>query len=265
MPFAIEPTEPAPKSQYASDSAPNQSYNCGPTTVVNAVAYHRDTVYGIEDTRNLATSRNYTGTSTSERKVMLDRRGVPSSVRHLSVAEVKGLLNGRRAFDMALLMGRIPFSIRVRPFAGAHSVEGIAKGYATCPVHRVKEPGIWVNNPDFHPERGERARYFYPDHAWIPAYLALGGWCVVPNADKATRVAYRKRCRTAGSVNLRSGPSTRHTIVKTVGSGLVFTSIQLERAGGTYSVVARSTRRDWLSFNFNGRLVWVARGYVREV
>lgn len=253
-------TQHPPNSQYDADSAPNQPYNCGPTTVTNSVKFMLDRDFGIEATRNLATSRNGNGTSTSERKIMFDKRGVPADVLKLSVGEVKAKLNGKKTFDMALLMSKIPLSVRKRPFPGSHSVEAIAKGI------RNGEPGIWVNNPDFHRDRGEASRYFYPDRYWIPAYLALGGWCVVPEKDKviSTRSAYVRKLRTTASVNARSGPSTKHSVVRLLISGYVFTSIQRETAGGAY-VADGKTRRDWVSFNLNGRLVWVALGYTKGV
>ena len=253
-------TQHPPNSQYDPDSDPNEAYNCGPTTVTNSVKFMVDKDYGIEATRNLATSRNGSGTTTSERKIMFDRRGVPADVLHLSPSEVKVKLNGKKTFDLALLMSKIPLSIRKRPFPGSHSVEAIAKGT------KNGEPGIWVNNPDFHRDRGEPSRYFYPDRYWIPAYQALGGWCVVPRKDKVftTRTSYVRKLKTTAGVNARSGPSTKHSIVKVLPAGYAFTSIQRETAGGTY-VAGGQTRRDWVSFNLNGRLVWVAQGYTKGV
>lgn len=252
-----------PNSQYDPDSAPNEPYNCGPTTVTNALKFHLDKDFGIEATRNLATARNGTGTNISERKIMFDKRGVPASPQHFSYAEVKKALNGKKAFDIALLMSKIPLAIRRRPFPGAHSVEAIGVGYANCPVHGRSEPGIWVNNPDFHPERGEKSRYFYPDHAWQPAYSALGGWCVVPNKDKviATRVPWKHKCKTKAALRARSGPGTTYSTVKTLPKGYVLTTVSLEKNGGAY-VYAGMTRRDWASFVLNGRVVWVARAYL---
>lgn len=253
-------TQHPPNSQYDPDSAPNQAFNCGPTTVTNSVKFMRDKDFGIEETRNLATLRNGTGTNTSQRKMMFDKRGVPAQVLHLSPADVKNKLNGKKTFDIALLMSKIPLSIRKRPFAGSHSVEAIAKGISGG------EQGIWVNNPDFHRDRGEPSRYFYPDRYWIPAYNALGGWCVVPTKDKVitTRTAYVRKLRTTAGLNARSGPSTSHSIVRVLPAGYGFTSIQRETAGGSYTVSGTS-RRDWVSLNVSGRLVWVAQGYTREV
>ena len=262
------PLQPGVNSQYDPDSAPNQPFNCGPTTVTNALRFHQDRDYPIEATRNLATSADGRGTTAAQRKVMFDRRGTSAEVIHLSHAQVKATLNGRRAMDIALLMGKIPLAIRKRPFSGSHSVEGLAVGSAKCPVHQTIEPGIWVNNPDHHVSRGEPARYFYPDHAWIPAYDALGGWCVRPMKEKVivTRVPYKKTCVVTASPSLRarSGPGTNFTVVKSLSKGFRFTSAQLEKAGGAYTV-GSTTRRDWLSFVLNGKTVWVARGYVKEV
>ena len=256
----VTPFQPPPNSQYDPDSAPDQNFNCGPTTVTNVVKFHREIDFPIEQTRALATSSHGTGTSTSQRKVMMDRRGVPSSVRHLTPSQVKSLLDGKRTFDLALLMSQIPLSIRRRPFPGSHSVEALAKGIVNG------EAGIWVNNPDFNRSRGEPSRYFYPDRYWIAAFNALGGWAVVPDNDKviSTRIAYKKACTAIASLNLRSGPGTSYTRVATVAAGFKFTSISLERAGGAYPAGQGTTRRDWLSFNYQGRLVWVARAFVKE-
>jgi len=261
------PTQVNPNSQYDSDSAPNQNWNCGPTTVTNVLKFHKDRDFPIEATRNLATSQNGTGTTSGQRKIMMEKRGLASAVRYINATQVRQLLNGKRAFEISLLMSMIPLSIRKRPFAGSHSVMAESKGY------RNGQRGIWVKNPDFHRSRGEPSRYFYPDKYWIPAFHALGknwlgrtgGWAVVPDKDKviSTRVAYKKSCTTKAGLNARSGPSTRHSIVKTLPAGYRFTSIQLEKAGGAYPY-SGGTRRDWLSFSLNGRLVWVARAYIKE-
>lgn len=262
---AVSPLEAPVNSQYDPDSAPNQAYNCGPTTVTNILLFHQDRDYPINETRRLATTTNYRGTTAAERKVMLDRRGTPAEVVRLSAAEVKASLNGRRALDLALLMGKIPLAIRKFSFSGSHSVEAIAVGAARCPIHGTIEQGIWINDPNFHRDRGESPRAFYPDHAWIPAYEALGGWVIRPTKDKVlpTRITYRKTCTTLTRLHARTGPGTNYLSLQVLPLGYRFSSLQLEQAGGSYSADGR-TRRDWLSFNLGGREVWVARGYVRE-
>lgn len=249
-----------PNSQYDPDSAPDQNFNCGPTTVTNVSKFYRDRDFGIEETRRLATSSHSRGTTVSERKLMMSRRGVPCSVLHLTPTQVKAKLDGKRSMDLALLMSKIPLAIRKRPFTGSHSVEAIAKGV----VNGL--PGIWVNNPDFHRDRGEPSRYFYADRYWIPAYDALGRFCVVPDKDKVitTRRAYVRKLRTTSGLNARSGPGTSYSIVRVLPSGYVFTSRELETAGGSYTANG-VRRRDWVSFSLNGRLVWVARGFTKEI
>lgn len=249
-----------PNSQYDPDSAPNQNVNCGPTTVTNALKFHLGRDFPINETRRLATTANGTGTSASARKTMFDKRGVPAEVTHLSYVDMKRRLDGTRTFDIALLMSKIPLSIRKRPFGGTHSVEGL------CAAVVGGVPGVYVNNPDFHVARGESSRRFIPDVYLRAAYEALGGWCVIPLKARAvsTRSAYKRRCKATSSVHLRSGPGTNFSSVRMVPSGFPFTSIQLERAGGSY-VSAGHARRDWLSFNYNGRLVWVARGFTKEI
>jgi hypothetical protein len=256
---STSPLQPVPNSQYDADSAPNQNYNCGPTTVTNVLQFMVDRDYPINDTRRLATTANYCGTNMSQRKTMFDKRGVPASVQHYSHAQVKARLNGHCAFDLALMMGEIPLVIRKRPFAGAHSVEAVAQGYAICPQHGVKEPGIWVNNPDYN--RGHQPyRYFYPDHAWQPAYDKLGGWCVVPDKDKVipTRTAFVRKCKVNAACWARTGPGTQYTQIKVMPVGTLFTSTLKETNGGLYA----GNRKDWIGFTLNGRTVWCAAAYI---
>lgn len=249
-----------PNSQYDPDSFPNGTVNCGPTTVTNSLRFHTGRDYPINETRRLAKTTNGTGTNLAERKKMFERRGVPAEILHLSYAAMKKHLDGTRTFDLPLLMSKIPLSVRRRPFGGTHSVEALSSAV----VNGV--PGVYVNNPDYHRDRdGEYSRTFIPDVYLRPAYEALGSWICSPSKPRvvATRRAYKKKCRSTASVNLRSGPGTKYSVVRLVPSGYAFTSIQVETAGGSY-VAGGKTRRDWLSLNYNGRLVWVARGFVKE-
>lgn len=253
-------------SQYDRDSAPNEPYNCGPTTVTNVLLFHQDRDYPINETRRLATTANGRGTRSAERKVMFDKRGTPAEVVSLTPSEVRQTLNGLRTMDMALLMSKIARKVRVRPFRGAHSVAAIGVGRAKCPMHGVVERGLWVDNPDFHASRGEVSRYFYPDHEWVPAFKALGSWCVRPKRDKviSTRVPFRHDCKLRIARAARSGPGMAYSRVKRLPEGFRFKSIELEKEGGTYQANGR-VRTDWVSFNLNGRLVWVKRAYVKVI
>lgn len=246
-------------SQYDDDSAPNKNYNCGPTTITNVIIYQNGRDYGIEATRNLATSRNGTGTTLAERKLMLERRGVPATRHNVSFATLKTMLNGTRTYDVALLMSKIPLSIRKRPFAGSHSVEALSNGV----VNGVS--GIYVYNPDYRRDK-DSARYFYPDRYFREAYEALGRWSVGPTYQRVvpTRKAYVRSHKTTAGVNLRTGPGTAYKSIKVVAAGFAFRSIQIETKGGKY-VANGATRTDWLSLNYDGRLVWVARGFTKEV
>jgi hypothetical protein len=266
MTVTTSPFEVDANSQYDRDSAPNQPYNCGPASVTNVLKFHRDLDFPINDTRRLATASNGRGTTSAERKVMMDRRGCPSEVIRLSPDQVRSSLNGLRTMEMALRMDLIPLSIRKRPFPGNHSVCVLAVGSAICPVHNKREPGIYVDNPDFHRDRNEESRYFYPDHAWVDAYLALGGWCVRPVADKVipTRVVFRHSCALKEDRYARSGPGMNFTTVKRLDKGFRFSSLRLEKEGGKY-IADGALRRDWVSFNLNGRLVWIKRAYVRVI
>lgn len=247
-----------PNSQYDSDSAPNQNVNCGPTTVTNFLKFQTGRDWPINDTRRLATTVDGTGTSLAQRKTMSDKRGVPAEILHLSYAGLKSRLDGTRTLDLPLLMSKIPLSIRKRPFSGSHSVEALVAGV----VNGV--PGVWVNNPDYH--RGlQPSRYFFPDQYLKPAWEALGSWVCRPQAARVvpTRIAYKRTFQTLATVNLRTGPGTQYSSFILVPAGRTYTSIQLEKAGGSYEAYG-VTRRDWLSLSFNGHLLWVARGFVRE-
>jgi hypothetical protein len=236
----VSPLDVSPNFQYDADSAPNQAYNCGPTTITNIVKYHRDLDFGINDTRRLAVTTNYRGTNSGERKLMLLRRGVACSIRSLTGSQVKSLLTNRRVIELALKMNYIPRVVRLHGFTGTHSVAALANTYSICPVHQRTEPGIWVFDPNF--RRGDepaKRRIFYPDHYWIPAFVNYGGWAVVPDADKVitTRVAWRKTCTVLPTDGLvvRSGPGTNYSRLGLLARGSKFTSIELEKAGSSYT------------------------------
>lgn len=244
-----------PNSQYDADSAPNQNVNCGPTTVTNVAKYHVGRDFPINETRRLATTVNGTGTSISQIKTMLDKRGIPSDVTHLDYVGLKKRLDGTRTFDVAVLMAKIPLAIRRRAFAGTHSLE------ALCNAVVGGVSGVYVNNPDFRaPASG---RTFIPDQYLKAAFDALGGWAVIPSKPRVvtSRTAYKKKMVAVGAVNARSGPAVTFARRTTVASGHQFTSARLETRGGLY---AAGTRRDWVSLIVGGRELWVARKYVKE-
>lgn len=247
-------------SQYDPDSAPNQPYNCGPATVTNVIRCQNGRDYGIEATRNLATSRDGNGTTLAERKVMFERRSVPAEVIHPSYADLKKLLDGSRTCEVALLMSKIPLTYRKTSFGGSHSVELLSNA--------VKNgvSGVYINDPNHHKSRGDSGRRFVPDTYMKAAYEAMGRWGTRPTKARVipSRTSYVRKFRTTAGVNLRTGPGTGYKSVKVVAAGYAFTSRQLETKGGAYTAGGR-TRTDWLSFSLNGQLVWVARGYTREV
>jgi hypothetical protein len=268
MAVTRDPWSAPTNSQYDPDSAPNQNVNCGPTTVTNCLRFMQDKDYRIEDTRNLATSRNGIGTNSSQRKVMFDKRGTAASVRYLTADAVRKLLTGTRAFELSLKMSEIPLSIRKRPFSGGHSVEAVAVGI------KNGERGIWVHNPDYHRDRGEPSLYFYPDQHWIRAFYALGGnwlgqkggWAVVPDKPKVipSRSIYRHTLLVTILCNFRSGPGRQFSIIKTLPIGTQLKTIEIETDGGSY-VVKGVTRHDWVSAVINGKPGWIGRGQAKEI
>src|SRR6188768_2941968 len=103
--------------QWEANSAPSQSYNCGPTCVSKIAQFYRDTWSGIEATRRLGVADDYRGTSCTEQGVMLAKRGVPNTVRQIdSIAELHSLVDtGRRPVLIGILMSRVPSNYRDHP------------------------------------------------------------------------------------------------------------------------------------------------------
>lgn len=193
--------------QWEANAAPSQATNCGPTCATKIAQFYRDTWYGIEATRRLVTPSNSTmGTSASQQRDMLIRRGVPATVRQLaSVSELHTLTDsGRRPTIIGMLMSRVPSIYRDHPFMGMHAV-AVMDGAAG---------GFWVNDPNFSPAGGirpdpDRGRKWYPDYVIQEAFInSTARIAVVPNALKALPVVNKGRGRVAGpDCNIRTSMS----------------------------------------------------------
>lgn len=171
------------RSQWEGNSWPNQPFNCGPTCVAWEADYYRDAVFGIEETRNLATLRDGDGTSAEEQAVMLAKRGVPCHVEQPSMAQLKAHLNTRPVV-IGMLMSSIPAAVRGHSFLGVHAVVGRKNAV----VNGVS--GIMVMDPNFgygHTPDATNGNRFYPDSYVLNARLVNGIWrrTVVPNSAKA--------------------------------------------------------------------------------
>jgi len=259
----ISPLSTESELQWDEDSKPNQGYNCGPSSVEKVANYYKDLrQYGIERTRDLATSRDKSGTNAAEQKDMLARRGVPCSVQRLSPTDIKAKLKStRRPLVLWLHMAEIPDSIKGHPFDGNHAVTALANGVVN------DEPGIWVNEPNQHRDGTKyRKNRFFPDKYWIPASAAIGKYVIVPDADKVipTRRPLKKRwVVTAMALHIRTGPSAATRSVGTMSKGKTFTSNLIETQGGKYIVNGR-VYDNWLGFIRDGKQRWVAKAYCKE-
>jgi hypothetical protein len=194
--------------QWEANSAPSQSYNCGPTCVTKIAQFYRDTWYGIQATRRLAVSQDYRGTSANEQATMLSKRGVAATVyRITSLAQLKSLLgSGRRPVLIGFLMSTIPAVYRDHPFLGWHAVTLLANAIAGG------TSGIWVNDPNFSPPGGIRpdpdgGRKFYPDWVIANSINATSGvYAVVPNAAKTIASASVRYANVSAGARVRHYP-----------------------------------------------------------
>lgn len=264
MVFYVSPLESDSELQWDPDSYPNFGYNCGPSSIEKVANYFKNlATYGIEKTRDLATSADKRGTTIAEQSTMLMKRGIENDALHLTPAQVREkIASQRRPVSIALKMSYIPDAIKGNSFDGNHSVTALALGVVNG------EPGIWVNEPN--QRRGSstyKKNRFFPDRYWMKAYNALGSWAVVPEKDKyiPTRRPYVKNCTVIARpyLNIRTAPTSTATDVGNLNYGATFKSNLIETAGGYYTV-GTTKRRDWLGYIRNGRQVWVARGHCKE-
>lgn len=259
----ISPLQTESELQWDPDSAPNQGTNCGPSSIEKIANYYKDLAkYGIERTRNLATSRDGTGTNITEQSLMLTRRGIPNTTQRLNPTEIKNYLKtSRRPLGLLLVMSYIPDDIKGNSFDGTHTVTALANGVVNG------ESGIWVNEPNQHRDRPKyRKNRFFPDQYWIKASAAFGRWVIVPDKDKVipTRLPLRKKwVVTAAILNIRTGPSAATADVGNIGRGGTFTSNLIETKGGTYKVDGK-IHDEWLGLIKDGKQRWVAKAYCKE-
>lgn len=211
MPYASAYAAPK-RFQWESNSAPSQSWNCGPTCITQMVQFYRDTWYGIEATRLLVT-RSYTPTNSWQQRDMAIRRGVPATVRWIdTLAELHGLVDsGRRPTLIGIEMIRVPSAVRGHPFTGWHALLVLGRAY----VNGVD--GFWVTDPNFSPPGGirpdpQKGTRFYSDA--VMQYAFIGGssrYAVVPDSLKAITsiTQYVKFNSGVNGVNLRTAPDAR--------------------------------------------------------
>jgi hypothetical protein len=220
--------------------------------------------FGINNTRLLGCPHNYRGTLPSEREVMMDRRGVPSNADRLAPSQVIAAVRAGRPCTASFKMSMIPYPYRRHSFTGLHEMAIVAVRAGTAPDAAIMDPNYgWPDG-----KTGWCPNYIWmPYSIWAKAFVASGGWCVIPAKAKVlvTRRAYVKKCTVISSgVNIRSGPGTNYTRITTFAKGVTFTSVQIETRGGPYLAPDGRTRNDWLSFVRSGKVVWIARAFVHE-
>ena len=263
MPYQLPSRVPG-TFQSRPDSAPNRPYNCGPASITHIARYYTDRDAGINATRRLAGVPDGRGTLPSERALMLARRGVPCRADRIGGSQLLTLVR-TRPVSVAMLMAKVPAPYRRYSFAGLHELTAVA---TRSGVNGVAEMAFMDPNygwPDG--ETGYTPRLIWmPYGVWHPAFMASGGWAVIPDHDKVirTRRKYVRKCIAKQAVNVRSGPRLSARRVTTLADGAKFTSTKLEKQGGAYTGPGGKRRTDWLAFTRNGRTVWVARAYIRE-
>ena len=194
---------------------------------------------------------------------MLEKRGIPCHADRIGGSQLITLVR-TRPVSVSMLMSKIPYPYRRYSFSGLHEMVAVA---VRSGVNGVAEMAFMDPNygwPDG--KTGYAPRYIWmPYKVWYPAFVASGGWAVIPDRAKVivTRRAYVKNCTTKTTVNFRSGPRLTASRLGSLASGTKFKSTLIETKGGAY-VANGKTRTDWLAFNRSGRRVWVARGFIKE-
>jgi hypothetical protein len=166
----------------------NAPANCGPTGVTFIANFFRDANFGINATRTLSGAPNYVGTSISQQRTMLQRRGVGCYASQPSVLQMRSLVaSGRRPIMVGLYMARVPSSVRGHPFTGMHTV--VLRRTRT--VNGVR--GFDVLDPNFSKRTGRtdptNGHRFYSESvvnwAFYEATIGSRSWALIPSIEKA--------------------------------------------------------------------------------
>ena len=240
MPYANALVSPH-RFQWESSAAPSQAYNCGPACVTKIAQFYKDTWYGIQATRRLATADLYRGTSANEQQRMLALRGISCFVTSIdSLYELHSLVDsGRRPVLIGMNFARVPWTYADHPFRGWHAVTVLSGGYLSG------ARGFWINDPNFSPPGGHRTdpdggRKWYPD--WVIQQALLNNyprWAVVPSVLKTIVVPKPTAKSGLGRVNTPTGNYAIN--ICTAPGGAVYARAQ--RDGYTYRV--SDGRRLW--------------------
>lgn len=177
------------RSQFEASSGSltfSQIYNCGPASIVKVAQYHKDKLFGIEDTRVLGAQRGRP-TTAFEQLAMLEGRGVRGDVISIdSMAQLADIVgtSGNRPITIGVQFIRVPDSYADHDFDGWHAI---------TIMRRVTQPvkGWEYSDSNFSPRGGIRpdpdhGKKFWPD--WVMEYAFIRNFprmCIVSRRGKA--------------------------------------------------------------------------------
>jgi hypothetical protein len=185
-----------PDSKYPSRTLPDGrieyagAWNCGPSCVAFIDQFRNDGKTSITTIRRSIGIADFTATSITQQRAMLERQGVACYPSQPSVGTMKTLVStGRRPIIVGLWMAKVPASVRDHPFLGMHAVVILANATVNgVSGFRVMDPNFSrVIRPD--PDGGHK---FYPDWVVAAAFVeaSTGGrsWALVPATPKLVTV-----------------------------------------------------------------------------
>lgn len=184
-PIAYQVASQAPhRGQFESDSAPCQSYNCGPTDAAFIDGYYHDRRLSIDAVRRLAVSQCQPTTADMV-VTMLSRLGIPAAHAYgFTISGLNAIDVAHRPVAFAVRMLTIPDGYSGDGFDGNHWFVAAAKGIAYgVPSHLCMDSNAPASTGGFHwiPD-SVLARAMYASAT--STQTALRGEAVVPTYAK---------------------------------------------------------------------------------
>jgi hypothetical protein len=177
--------------------------------VTKIAEFYRDDDFDVYFTRQLVVDA-CRAVYYSEQAAMLNKRKVPATLLSLtSMAQLKAIVGGgKRPVILAMLMGRVPYSVRGHSYTGWHAVVCMD----TVVVNGVR--GFLVMDPNFSPAGGIRpdpqhGKRFYSEGVIQSAFFGnYQHFAIVPNHPKGGTVGY-VTFNKGVYVSLRTSPDAR--------------------------------------------------------